>query len=169
MIIRPASIEDSRGIAAVHVSSWRAAYRGIVPQTYLDQLSVADRQAGWVRLFEQGDSEVLLAEKPVGVIGFSSFGKSRDKGAEQSAGEIYAIYVDPEEWSAGVGYALFEHSMARLAVLGFSHASLWVFSANARAIQFYERIGFKVCAGSETMMKIGGEELEEVRYRIEIV
>ena len=35
MIIRPALVEDSHGIALVHVSSWQHAYRGIVPQSIL--------------------------------------------------------------------------------------------------------------------------------------
>ena len=56
MIIRPALVEDSRGIALVHVSSWQHAYRGIVPRSYLDQLSVANREKQWVEVFERGSS-----------------------------------------------------------------------------------------------------------------
>ncbi|GAA4247772.1 hypothetical protein [Dactylosporangium darangshiense] len=39
--IRPATVEDAGAVAAVHVGSWRAAYRGIVPQEHLDGLDVA--------------------------------------------------------------------------------------------------------------------------------
>jgi hypothetical protein len=38
MDIRAARMEDVPQIAAVHVRSWQAAYRGLLPQAYLDGL-----------------------------------------------------------------------------------------------------------------------------------
>ena len=38
--VRDASIDDAAGIAKVRVQTWRAAYRGLVPQEVLDRLSV---------------------------------------------------------------------------------------------------------------------------------
>ena len=35
MDIRPARMEDVPEIAVVHVRSWQAAYRGLLPQAYL--------------------------------------------------------------------------------------------------------------------------------------
>jgi len=40
MAIRTARFQDARQIAEVHVDSWRAAYRGIVPDSLLEGLSV---------------------------------------------------------------------------------------------------------------------------------
>ena len=45
--IRTARIEDSPGIARVHVDSWRTTYRGIVPQDVLENLSYQQRQEIW--------------------------------------------------------------------------------------------------------------------------
>jgi hypothetical protein len=42
--IRRASQSDARAIAEVHVASWRETYRGIVPDAFLDALSVAERE-----------------------------------------------------------------------------------------------------------------------------
>ena len=42
--IRRARSGDAPGIGAVHVSAWRSAYAGILPDAYLARLSVA-RQA----------------------------------------------------------------------------------------------------------------------------
>lgn len=168
MVIRRAHAEDSHGIALVHVSSWQHAYRGIVPQAYLDQLSVADREKRWVEVFDQGGSEALVADADGHVIGFISYGKSRQADAGPEEGEIYAIYVSTSHWSTGVGRSLWEAASARLRELGFTRAIVWVLAANARAIQFYERVGFAPCRDSETTVEIGGKDLPEVRYDIAI-
>jgi hypothetical protein len=47
MLIRAAQIEDAKQIAEVHVASWRAAYRGILPDSMLDNLSVEKRTELW--------------------------------------------------------------------------------------------------------------------------
>jgi len=43
-MIRPATPEDARAIAEVHVASWRYAYRGLLPDDVLDRLSVEERE-----------------------------------------------------------------------------------------------------------------------------
>jgi hypothetical protein len=42
--VRAAELRDARGIAEVHVGSWRAAYAGIVPDADLVRLSVDQRE-----------------------------------------------------------------------------------------------------------------------------
>lgn len=169
MLIRPALIKDSHHLALVHVISWREAYRGIVDQAHLDNLSIEDREARWIQILKRGGSETLLAESSGEVIGFSSYGHSRDSDAGENTGEVYAIYVAPAHWSQGVGASLWHKSLERLVDLGFSTATLWVLAANERAIRFYRRMGFELCRRSEKKVKIGGEELPEVRYEIALV
>lgn len=168
MVIRRAVAEDSHGIARVHISSWQDAYRGIVPQAHLDQLSVVDREKRWGEVLDRGDSETLVANAEGRIVGFVSYGKSRQEGAERGEGEIYAIYVCSSHWSTGVGRSLWEAALTRLREGGFVRAIVWVLAANEKAIQFYERVGFTLCKGSETTVEIGGKTLPEVRYEIAI-
>lgn len=49
MIVRPATVDDARGVAEVHVASWQAAYAGLIDQATLDALSVDAREAMWAR------------------------------------------------------------------------------------------------------------------------
>jgi len=168
MIIRPALVRDSHGIALVHVSSWQDAYRGIVPQSYLDQLSVADRERRWVEFFERGSSETLVADTAGHIVGFISYGNSREENALRHVGEIYAIYVASSHWSTGVGRSLWEAASARLRELSLAQAIVWVLVANEQAIRFYERVGFSISKGSETPVEIGGMRLPKVRYEIAI-
>ena len=43
-VLRAGRPDDGVGIARVHVEGWRAAYRGIVPDGFLAEPSVPDRQ-----------------------------------------------------------------------------------------------------------------------------
>ena len=169
MVVRRALTEDSHGIAVVHISSWQHAYRGIVPQSHLDQLSIEDRETRWIEIFDRGGSETLVVDADDRIVGFISYGKSRRERAERDEGEIYAIYVSPSHWSSGVGRSLWEAALPRLRELGYVRAIVWVLAANDKAIRFYERVGFTFCKGSETTVEIGGERLPEVRYEIAIV
>ena len=112
------------------------------------------------------NSELIVAESSSTVLGFCSYGDSRDRDTSDGTGEIYAIYVAPEHWSNGVGRALLQESVRNLKGKGFSCITVWVLSQNARAIRFYERAGFNRCAGSGKDIQIGGEQLLEVRYEV---
>ena len=168
MTIRCAAASNAHDIARVHVSSWQEAYRGIVPSTYLDSLSVAERETRWIEIFERGGSETFVAEESGVIIGFTAYGATRDDNARVGIGEVYAIYVAPSRWSTGIGYALWKQSRQGLADLGYSRATLWVLAANERAIRFYERVGFTLDANSESIIDIGGQSLPEVRYEVAV-
>jgi hypothetical protein len=58
--IRAADVDDAPAIAAVQVASWRTTYPGIVAQTHIDGLSVAERTIAWERRMrgEAGAAEV---------------------------------------------------------------------------------------------------------------
>ena len=45
MLLRPADPGDAMAVARVHVRSWQAAYRNLLPQDYLDGLRPEDRAA----------------------------------------------------------------------------------------------------------------------------
>jgi GNAT superfamily N-acetyltransferase len=142
--VRVARPEDARPVAEVHVASWRHAYRGVLPDEYLDRLSVDDRAAMWLGAFADTDpkSGAFVAEESGRVVGFSSFGPSRDEDAPDGTGEVPAIYVEPSVMGKGVGRELLEEATAELRLAGFTRATLWVLEANERARRFYENEGW---------------------------
>jgi ribosomal protein S18 acetylase RimI-like enzyme len=166
MQIRPAQPDDAPGIATVHVRTWQRAYRGIVPDAYLDGLSVQRRQEQWREALVNGSTEVWVAESGLDVIGWIAFGAARDADAASGTGELQALYVLPEHWSSGVGRALWLTARARLAERRFARATLWVLRDNARAIRFYVAAGF--APALDKAITIGGKELIEVRYEAPI-
>jgi GNAT superfamily N-acetyltransferase len=165
--VRPATPSDADAIAVVHVDSWRAAYRGIVPARILDGLSVERRAAGWRETIESaGDERVWVVERDGGVIGFAATGPARDDDAVAGSGEVMAIYLDPAAWSTGIGRRLFAAAVEDLRGRAFGPLVLWVLTANARGRHFYEAAGWRPDGTSRTL-DFGGTPIEEIRYRFD--
>ncbi len=163
---REATIKDSEQLAGVHTRSWQVAYRGHLPDAFLDGLDPRDRVAGWqLRLGQPGSATTLVAvdDRSDRIVGFIVVGPSRDeqqrsRGAEQRPsrdeqhldrdverrpGEVYAIYVDPPWWGRRIGADLLIAGMERLRRGGFVEATLWVLGGNERSCRFYERHGWR--------------------------
>lgn len=166
--IRPATITDATAIADVHVRSWQAAYRGMMPQDYLDRLEPADRLPRWQRLLADTDrtrADVLVAAGDDGICGFSSFGPARDADQDPDrVAEVRAIYLAPRSMGHGVGRALMTASVERLAQMGYEQVALWVLDVNERARRFYELAGFRP-DGASKLDNRDELQLTEVRYR----
>ena len=163
MRVEAATSEDSLAIAELHVASWRAAYAGIVSASYLAALSVEQREASWKKQLLEGSPQILVAREGRSLVGFASFGACRDAQAPASFGEVWALYVSPSHWSAGVGRTLWLAALTSLVDRGFTVVTLWVLALNERAMRFYETAGFAVERGSEKLFTLGSQELAEVR------
>ena len=161
--IRTADAADAAAIASVHVASWQLAYRELLPADYLGSLSVDARASRWVEILRTGTG-VLLAQAGEQVVGFVSYGRSRDDDAADAVGEIYALYVQPAAWGTGVGRDLHDAAVAALSALGLVRATLWVLERNARARTFYARQGWRPDGALRTE-EWPGVTLTEVRYQ----
>ena len=160
--------QDAAGIAQVHVRSWQHAYRGQLPQTYLDGLSASMREESWrraIRLAPAAERPFWVAEAEGEIVGFISSGPSRDEDAPPDTAEIYAIYVDPECWAKGIGTTLLQHAVRDLRRHGYRVATLWCLATNEQAKSFYERARWRA-DGTTKRETVGGIETEEVRYRL---
>ena len=163
-IFRNAHSDDVRGIAEVHVRSWQAAYRGQVPDSYLEGLSIAKRELAWIEILKDQMRGVLVAEDEARIVGFASFGPVRDEGENRLlTGEIYSIYVLEGFWNLGIGRTLMENSLTALERDGFGSVKVWVLETNQRARSFYEKFGFKT-DGLRKTEKREDFELREIRY-----
>ncbi|PFG32713.1 GNAT family N-acetyltransferase [Sanguibacter antarcticus] len=160
--IRPAAVSDAETIARIHVASWREAYAGIVPATYLASLDEEFRKNRWTEILTGDGSRTWIAEVDRRTVGFASTGLSRDEDAEPGDQELYSIYLDPEAWGRGVARELMRTVIAELP--DGVPLSLWVLADNERAQHFYRRHGF-AADGVEKLEELGGERFTEVRYR----
>lgn len=168
MIIRLATVEDAEGVAVVHVRVWQEAYRGLLPQEFLDQRDPARSRIGWHRWIEdaRAPAAILVAEDEVGtIVGFVSVSPSRDPDADPAVeGEIQAVYLLPGYWGQGLGRQLMEAGLRRLDDAGYHEVTLWVLESNQRARRFYEAGGWHADGSTKTDSSTG-VTLHEVRYR----
>src|SRR3954469_2432456 len=138
--IRMARPGDVSEIANVHVSSWREAYRGLLPAEYLSALNFRKKIDAWQSvILNTNKFHVYVAEDRVGVIGFATFEAARDLNWE-GYGEVSSIYLLQRFKGRGVGKLLLKTGMQDLARRGFSKAYCWVLEGNP-TIKFYEQSG----------------------------
>jgi len=145
-------------ISNIYENSWKFAYKGIIPQDYLDSIP----KGRWANSINKtGMNNLVLIENGI-ILGTASFCKSRWE-HHNDYGEIVSIYFLPEYMGKGYGGHLLKRCMEELKTFGFNKLLLWVLEDNMRARRFYEKNGF-VCSDEYMNDNIGGKELREVMY-----
>ncbi|MBE0669536.1 MAG: GNAT family N-acetyltransferase [Anaerolineales bacterium] len=161
--IRKADPKDAPEIATVHIAAWKEAYRGIVPDDFLENLSVQRRTEQWVNSLSDVNHlyhHALIAEVNGHIVGFSNFGFPQ-KEDDEFDGELYAIYLLKSAQKFGIGRALFVEAANSLMQMGSTSMLVWVLKDNPSR-GFYEHLNGVYLR--EKMIEIGGSELVEAAY-----
>lgn len=144
--LRLAVRADAAAIGRVQFEAWRACYRGLVPDSVLDRLTLVERQRRWRRrLGFWGDGSKTIVAEDAGegiardVIGFASWGRGRGPVMRGHA-EVYALYVQPDRQRRGIGCALLAELARRIEAAGYATCRLWMLEGNP-AGAFYESLG----------------------------
>ena len=142
IVLRTATPGDAAGIAAVRVDSWRATYRGIIPDAYLDAMKVEDSTALWSKVLsaDTQKTSVFVAERGGDIIGFAA-GKMMDVEKFGFDAELAAIYMRPEAQRNGIGRRLVGLVADAHQEQGAQGLLVWVLANNKVARQFYDRLG----------------------------
>lgn len=152
--------DDLLAISNVYERSWKYAYRGIVPDDYLDSIPAGQ----WAPRLKQPGRKSLVALLDGKTVGTASFAPARME-SMRGYGEVISLYILPETMGKGIGYELLKAAVSWLRKQGFSAIYLWVLEDNLFARQFYERFGFET-SGTVRMDNIGGKALREVQYSL---
>lgn len=164
--IRCADVKDAGVLGKIHSESWKTAYKGIVPDSVLDNISADKRKKYFEKALSEGSEENYLVFSDDKAVGFMCIGKCRDQDKDDTYGEIWGIYLLPEYWNKGIGSYFINWGLNELKKRGYKKVTLWVLEANYNARKFYEKIGFK---HEGTIKDITlGKKLKELRYEIEI-
>ena len=167
--VRQATPADAQMIAEIHVRSWQWAYRGLIPDSYLDGLSDTlarriERYRGTLANLPP-QNRWWVAEQAGRLAGFAETGPSRDPDSPALTAEVFAIYLSFDAAGKGIGRALFHQAVEDLRQRGYAQATLWVLASNERARRFYEAAGWTLDGGSRTEER-GDVTLHELRYHI---
>lgn len=157
---------DIDAVSAIRVRGWQAAYAGLVPQPYLDGMTVEDDARERRAWFEQAPPSILnliAVDDRAGTVGWACLGPYRGD-APPGSGEVYALYVRPDLTGNGIGTALIDAVHSHAADRRFDPLMLWVLQDNPRARRFYASLGY-TADGAIQSDTYGDTVLSEVRYR----
>ncbi len=167
-IVRPATVDDAESIETVRIATWKFSYRGIVPDSHLDNLKVQPTRVDQMRkAIERADAGArVVAVADSRVIGMGIAGAPEDDQMPKGVGEIYAVYVLPEWQGCGVGRALLECLTSALQALSYRSAILWTLRDRRPTRRFYEANGWQL-DGAEDILDLRGP-VHLVRYAREL-
>ncbi len=151
-MIRPAKQADARMLGQVYSAAWKTAYRGLMPDFFLEILTPENCAPKPDHIAP--DRRLVAAEEDT-VIGTVTF----------DDGEIRSIYLLPEHWGRGAGQELFRGAVTAMRERGCETVMLWVQRDNARARRFFEKMGMKMTENTRET-EIAGEYLTEIQYRL---
>lgn len=104
-------------------------------------------------------SRRLLAERAAEVVGVVSVGSQR--GGEEGVGELFGLWVAPEQRGHGVARRLLEAAAAQARKDSLRHLVYWVGTDNGRAVAFASSFGFRPTDSRRPMRLHGVEDGDE--------
>jgi len=144
--LRPMTPADADAVALLHAASWRAAYRGVFTDHYLDHEADTERRQAWrerLQAVASGPEWGLIAEDAAGrLLGFAWVMPDHDP---DWGDYIDNLHVAPDLKGGGIGRRLMQGVAAQLRREGSTRPLyLWVLDVNQAARGFYERLGAEV-------------------------
>ncbi|RCW40639.1 GNAT family N-acetyltransferase [Paenibacillus prosopidis] len=161
--IRWAKLEDAQDLGFVHSESYRAAYKGIIPDEYLNQCTPIVRERYFYKALIQGTEQIAIMLVDNKAVGCMILKACSDIDLQQCGGEISAIYLLQNYRGMGLGKHLLNWGIDKFKELGYGIAFLWVLKDNKNAIRFYEYQHF-LCDGTERQI-YRGRNLIQIRYQ----
>ncbi|ASU38032.1 GNAT family N-acetyltransferase [Herbaspirillum sp. meg3] len=161
--VRRATVDDAALIAQVRIDSWRAAYRGMIPDAYLDGMKVGDSTRMWTRVLSAASDAActFVAEVDGELVGFAAGITLAERKLDFDA-ELTALYVLPSAQRAGIGRRLLTEVVATLGAAGAPNMLVWVLAQNKKARDFYAHLDALLLA--EQTFKWDELDLIEVAY-----
>ena len=161
---RLAHVADAASIATLHAVSWRRAYRGMLPDAFLDKDVFAERAVFWQERFGNPDDNIvtltILAELNGELVGFGHSIAGED---EKYGTLLDNLHVLPKAQRLGIGTRLMAETAAWLEESGNRPSMyLWVLENNLPARRFYEALGGQP-AGHGTSNE-GGASVASLRF-----
>ena len=119
-----ASLADGAALRSLHITTWMAAYRGLVPESFYRERSIAHRGRDWPDLVRRQRAEgggVLIARSDGRIDGLCQYGPTEDNDDDPLAvAQVHRLYVHPLRQRQGIGRSLLSRATASLQGQGWS-------------------------------------------------
>ncbi len=160
--IRQSKLSDIESIAEIKVTGFQNAYRGIVDDKYLEDMSISEQINNLNKSYSL--ENIFVAEKDNEILGFCRI-CDYDKAVyedEEIDCEIREIYVKPDLKRMGIGNKLFNYALHHFKQKGKKKLYLGCFRDNYNSRKFYEKMGG--VSWNENKILIGGKPYQIVSY-----
>jgi GNAT superfamily N-acetyltransferase len=164
-VLRLATSADAQLIACMHAQSWASAYRGILPDDFLDREMSAERETHWNTRFAElagGAGEVFIAIQDDQPIGFVCL-VAPDENGSVLVDNLHAL---PGAKGSGLGTTMLSIAAQWSRDRGATSMHLFVLEPNVAAIGFYESRGWQPAGREDDTM--GGIDIIALRYVLPI-
>jgi len=165
IVIRLATSNDALDMAEVHMRSWEAAYKNIIPTEFILEKN-AGRPALWETILAKENNTQYIIEKNGKTVGMLGAGISRDDDVDDDTYELMGIYLLPEYFRQGIGTQAVEFAFTKARSLDMKVMIVWLLEENVNAKRFYEKHGFTV--DGITREENFGKILNSIRMRIDL-
>lgn len=129
---------DLQSISEVYTANWKRTYRGLLPQSFLDGLTVERAAEQW-RTYLTGDRHGIFVAYHQGI--FWGFGAYRPDEEYPDCLYLDALHVPEEARGQGVGTALIKAIGYRAVADGYERLSICVIRGNESARKLYTKLG----------------------------
>ncbi len=160
--IRLAVPADAPDMAEIHMRSWEAAYKDIIPMEYIIEKN-ATRLQLYKRVITEENTKSFVAQCDGKTVGIMCVAPPNDKDVGDDFYELHYIYLHPDYFRQGIGTRVMEFAFDKARGVGKTAMTVWVFADNANAIRFYERCGF--IADGCSKERDFGKTIKSIRMR----
>lgn len=140
MNIREANAEDMELIANLYVINWKKTYVGLLPDNFLNGLTVNDGINKWQEYLTKEKHRIFVAYENENFLGFSAC-----KEDEELKNCLYldSLHVSESSRGKGVGTKLINTVGSYAYIKGYEHMSICIVKGNDKAKRIYEKMGAK--------------------------
>ena len=162
-MIRKATCLDSTYIANLIISGWKTAYKGLIDDTFLNNMPEDSIKNRWLQTVKNQNSSdnVYVCEEDNKILGVIRFGDPVDSNSKFDS-EVLALYVEPNLKGNGIGTKLLNFAKEYFIKNNKTNMVIWCLNNNIPSMKFYEKRGGKAFGTRRTI--INNIELEEIGF-----
>ena len=142
--VRKSRLSDLEQITLIHVKSWETAFKGLMPERYINNYTLEDRNAEWLSVLGSGSESLIVAEDNNKLVGFLSYSEN------VNFLNLSKLYLCPSMYGEGVGGLLMKQMENEALTASLDLIRLYVLDNNKSAINFYSKQGFEFGDGFES-------------------
>ena len=163
--IRLAKPSDAADMAEVHMRSWEAAYKDIIPEEYIKTKN-ATRPDLFKRIITDENKTQYVIQADGKTVGIMCIAPPKDDDVDDNYYELHGIYLHPDYYRRGIGTQAMKFVCDETRKLNKKYINVWVFAVNTNSINFYKKCGFIADGKTQTMEC--GKTMECIRMKKEL-